>query len=209
MDYTNLIAGKGVDGSIQNWINNDRVSATTVLTEAEAWIYHRLRVRQMIATQSATMTKDADTVSLPTGFRAPIWFAITGTEHEVLGLETVQEVEARFQYDGDGDQLSAKPQVFYVAASALQMEAPALSAYPYRLVYYQTLTALGPSNKTNFLTDLAPRLLRCCCLAFASEFMKNDADREYWLNHAAGEIGALNAEEDLNKIGIHMDVVPE
>ena len=209
MDYTNLIAGKGVDGSIQNWINNDRVSATTVLTEAEAWIFRRLRVRQMIATQSATMTKDVDTVALPTGFRAPIWFTITGTEHQVLDMEPEQEVEAAFEYDGDGNRLSAKPQIFYVAATTLQMNAPALLAYTYRLVFYQTLTALGPTNGTNFLTDVAPRLLRCCCLAFASEFMKNDADREYWLAQAAGEIDTLNAEDDLNKIGIRMDVVPE
>ena len=209
MDYTNLIAGKGVDGSIQNWINNDRVSATTVLTEAEAWLYRRLRVRQMIATQSAAMTIDADTVSLPTGFRAPIWFTITGTERQELNMETVQEVEDDFEYDGSGNRLSRKPRIFYVAASTLQMDAPALLAYTYRLVFYQTLTALGPSNKTNFLTDLAPRLLRCCCLAFASEFMKNDADREYWLGNAMIEIDALNAEDDLNKIGIRMDVVPE
>lgn len=209
MDYINLIAGKGVDGSIQNWINNDRVSATTVLTEAEAWIYRRLRVRQMFAIVAAgTMTLDDDTVSLPTGFRAPIWFTITGTEHQSLDLKTEQEVEEAFQYDGDGDRLSTKPQIFYVAATTLQMDAPALKAYSYRLLYYRALAALGPENDTNFLTSDAPRLVRCACLAAASEFMKNDADRDYWWKQADGEIVDLNAEADLNKIGIIMDVVP-
>jgi len=67
------------------------------------------------------------------------------------------------------------------------------------LIYYQQLAALSSSGD-NFLTTMYPRLMRCACMAAASEFVKDSGqgnfDRTYWENEAEKEIMMAQAESD-------------
>ena len=80
-------------------------------------------------------------------------------------------------------------------------------AYPYRLVYFGQPNALSNGNKSNFLTTRAPRLIRCVCTALANEFMKDDAEKAYWLALAVGEVNELNVEADMELQGMELEVI--
>ena len=56
MNYSDLVATKTTAGSIKQWLNHDGVPSTTILEEAEAWVYQRLRIRQMITSSAGTLT---------------------------------------------------------------------------------------------------------------------------------------------------------
>lgn len=197
MDYRTLVADKQVQGSIRNWVNHDRVPPTVVVQEAEQWLWRRLRVRQMLATATGTMSISSDTIALPTGFVGIKLLWITGTNKAKLILKTEQEVELAFEYDSAGARQNNKPRIYYVSASAIQMDQTADAAYPYRMLHYKQLDALSESNPTNFLTDRAPTLLRAACMGMANDFLKDDKEKTYWLAKAQGEINELHREDDM------------
>lgn len=72
MDYTTLIAAKTTAGSILHYSPYAKASPTVILSEAEALIYSRLRVREMRAWSLIALAQYAHTAALPTGFLEPI-----------------------------------------------------------------------------------------------------------------------------------------
>lgn len=72
MDFLELVGAKTKPGSILNFVNYKKVPVEVVLTEAEAFIYSRLRVREMKADASITLAEHAWTAALPTGYLDPI-----------------------------------------------------------------------------------------------------------------------------------------
>lgn len=213
-DYNILVGSKNVDGSVQNWVNSNTVPATTIIKEAEAWIYRRLRVREMITAGTATLAEDADTVALSSfsginSFKAPIYLQITGVNQAMLTLREPWEIEASFTYDGSSNRVTGQPQWYYVDGANLQFETAADQDYPLRLVCYQSLAPLTQSNATNFLTNTAPDLLRCTCMMLAEEFLKKNDQKNYWAAQAERKVFELNEEFDRNKIGLHLDLIPQ
>lgn len=200
MRYDELIGDRQTHGSIRNWINNSSIPSTTVLTEAQAWIYQRLRVRQMLKTDTGTLTAGTDdSITLPSDFRQPKTLMFTGTATTGKWrprLYTLEEVLDAFEWDGDGNRTQGAPQRWAVDATKIQFEVVVDKAYPYRLDYYAALEALGPTNTTNFLTDEYPTLLRCACLFKAAEFLRAERDRAYWANQALREIAEADIESD-------------
>lgn len=207
MDYTNLVASKSTDGSIQNWVNNDSFSATTVLSEAEDWIFRRLRVREMLAITVGNMVVGQDFIAVPNDFVASRSLYYSGTEKTEIRHRTLDDIESARSYDSSGNVSQGKPTTFYVdSANAFFPIAPN-TTFPYRWRYYGQPTALGPSNTTNFLTNQSPRLLRCICLAMANEFLKQDSDKLYWLRLAEGEIETLHVADDEVRWDLDVSVV--
>lgn len=198
MDYTTLVAAKTTEGSIKNWLNDSAVPATTVLTEAEAWIYERLRAREMLAAATGTISSAADTIAVPSGYRIGLILWITGVNKAKLSRRTIEEVEGAFEYDSSGARVSDKPSLWYAGASTIQFNCTADQAYPYRLIYWGTPTALGAGNTTNFLTSRYPRLLRLACLGIGYEWKKDVGQRDVAkLQEAAIEIELANQNADL------------
>lgn len=205
MNYTQLVGLKTIEGSIRNWVNNDTVPTIDILKEAQDWIYERLRVREMVVTATGSMTISQDYVTEPTRFLAPIHFQIVGAYRGVLVEKTAAEVEAGFSYDGSGARVNNKPTMFHVAGARLQFNHPADIAYSYRLVHYAQLTDLAVANETNFLTERYGRLLRCACLAFATEFMDHSEASDRWLAKAEQMIAMHKQTADMDRAGMQTD----
>ena len=68
MDYTTLVSDNTTNGSIKYWINYSRIDAAGILTDAQAWIYQRLRVRDMLQTADVTISSGASTAAFPSDY---------------------------------------------------------------------------------------------------------------------------------------------
>lgn len=212
MDYNTLIASKDTPGSIAAWINHSAVSAAapTIIDEAQSWIYRRMRNwRMKFSLNTSTMTLSSGALALPGDYLEDIDFIITGTAAKGLTRKPDKDVRARYAYDGNGNRIPGPPNVFYNDQSNFYFDTVVDQSYPYDLLYFQqplalsTLTSGTNSNmglSTNFLTQFYPRLMRCACMASASEFMKDmgqgNYDRTYWDQLAQGEIDIANQESD-------------
>lgn len=199
MTFTSLTGSKSTTGSIKAWTMKSTVESETVLEEAESWIYRRLRVRDMRQVDtSSTIASGADYISTPTGYLGTITLTITSPGRYRLHHMTVQNVEERRPYNSSGAIQAGLPTMFYEDGSSLYFNVKADRAYTLRHVYWKQPTALSSSNTTNFLTSRYPRLLRCACMGFASEFLKDYNAMDGWLVKAQAEIDEINAEQDMN-----------
>jgi len=209
-NYTALVAAKGTTGAIKTWVNRDNLDVETILTEAEQLIYDRLRVREMLASpQASTLTIGADTLALPARYLATRVFRFTGIYKKDLRRRLLEDVEAEFNYDSDGNRVNGEPTMYYATATTLQFDQPADVAYPYRWIFYQRPAPLSAGNATNFLTETKPSLLRAMCMAKAAEFLKDQKEKTYWLGVAGELIDAANAENDRELLDLDLRVIPQ
>lgn len=207
MDYTELIADHDTDGSIRNWCNDSRVPATTILTEAEAWIYTKLRVRKMLFTHTTTsLAAGSDTIPLPSDYVAAYFFRFTGTVQSRPARRLLDYVLSQFTYDGNGNQTTGIPQYYATDESNIQFEVSTSQALNFLFKYYRRLPALSDSNKNNFLTDDFPYLLRATCLWRAYEHLKNTREKQYWLAIAQAQIDEAHKDSDLEMAGMELQM---
>lgn len=206
MSFTSLTAASSTSGSIKNWANKSTIESTTVLEEAEAWIYRRLRVRDMrnVDTSNSIASGD-DTLTLPTGYLGTIALSITSPGRYRLHPMTIDDIEIRRPYNSSGAIQAGLPVMFYEDGTKLYFNVKADRAYTTRWVYWKQPTALSASNETNFLTTRYPRLVRCACMAFASEFLKDYKAMNDWLAKAQNELDEINIESDMNMGAIEPD----
>lgn len=211
--YTILTGLRSVDGSIKNWVNDDRVPATIILTMAQQWIYERLRIREMLtSTSSAAFVAGTPAVSVPARFKAPYMFHILGATISIGGpsevvLRPLAEVRARWSWSADNTRVRARPSIYGIDGSSLQFDMVPDQAYPYDFVYYQSLAPLASStNETNVLTDRYLSLLYHACCMKAYEHLRRAEERKYHLTMALGEIEAVNQDSDMAMESMELDV---
>lgn len=207
MDYNQLVAGKGVPGSISTWVNDSRIPNDTpeIVLEAESWIYRRLRHWKMLTTPIAgTLVIGQDNIPNPADMLEPFFLVITGQFQQTIVQKTPQEVILNWAYDGNGNRVQQQPIMFYFDQANLNFDSPPDQAYPYAFVYFQQPAPLAQSI-SNFLTQTYPRLMRCACMAAATEWMKDSGqgtfDRTYWDQLAMDEIEKAQMESDRAKRG--------
>ena len=171
--WTVLVAGKTTSGSIANWVNRGDLPTENVLIEAEAWIYERLRVREMQASEAFQFDENASSEALPSGFLDPLHFLpyTWGDYLPFWALETF--VAGR---DEDGNLFEGTPCAWTIEGETAKVDVKCSDNFAGMLTYYDTPTALSVSNTTNFLTRRYPKLLRVAAMATAFEHMK-DSDR--------------------------------
>ncbi len=213
MDYNTLIGSKDTAGSIASWINHSAVvsAAPTIIQEAESFIYRRLRNWRMLTSlTTATMTISSGSLGLPERYLEDNDFIITGTGFKQMVRKTPKQVRALYAYDGSGNRIVAPPSFFYNDGTNFVFDTLVDQSYPYDLLFYQQPLALGTftdggtssgtGGPTNFITQYYPRMMRCACMAGASEFMKDmgqgNFDRTYWDNLAEQAIAVANVESD-------------
>lgn len=208
MNYTTLVASRETVGSIKYWINYDRIDADSILTEAQAWIYQRVRLPQMMKTASATISSGATSITLPSDYLDPIALSIPGYNARVRLLDRDRFLETMgWQYDGsDYVPPTGMPTSFSQASgTTLDLNTTADQAYAGKLTYFARPEALGSGNLTNWLTDRYPTLLRRVCTMFCAEARKEFDlfDRLTAMNMS--EIDTIKNEADFTMRGMELD----
>ena len=197
MTYGSLVGSKTTPGSIQAWVNYARLDADTVLAEAQATIFQRLRVREM-------RTLDASITVAPGGFQYPLpasfleaRAARTVLDDLAYELRSPADVVARRRFDASGTLVAGPPLYYAIFDEMLQFEASFTTASPFLLLCFKSPTPLSSQNPSNFLTGRFPHLVRTACLAQAADFLRNDADYAKQMQKLELLIEATNAESDL------------
>jgi len=204
MDWVTLTSSSSTPGSIANWLNTAQLVsvASTIINEAESFIYRRLRATQMLANYIGTLTPGQSTLAVPSNFIQPEHFMITGINKRVIYMKPNQEVRQAYMYDGNGNRIQQQPSIYYFDGVNFNFDSviDSINTYPYDVLYYQQPLPLSVSNTTNFVTSVYPRMMRCAIMVGASEFMKDagagQIDRNYWQEQLDAEINAVNIEQD-------------
>lgn len=193
MDYNQLTAAKTVSGSIQNWINDSTLPVTDILTESQAWIYQRLRTREMTSLNTNfRFVNNTNFTALPADFLDPIQFLPWGWSDP---LEFEHEEAIRIPLDQNGNLFLGTPSQWTIIGTNAYVDVSCNGDFPGALMYYALPPALSGINTTNFLTVRYPTLLRRTCMAYGYEFRKDRerAQTEFALaNMALAEAMAAN-----------------
>lgn len=205
VNYTTLVADRATDGSIKNWINYARLPSTTILTEAEAWIYQRLRAMDMLTlNKTVAIASGDDTVSFPTNYRYSLILSIPGYINRIR-LREPGEFYSSLGLDTSGLKPSDVPTEMCEMGGVMQLNTRANQAYTAHWAYYAALTALSGANETNFLTDKYPTLLRHVCMMFAYEFRKDKEREAMYAAKAMKAIDDANVHEDERLATLELD----
>jgi hypothetical protein len=194
--YSGLTGTRASQSSIRGWINQD-VPADVILDDAQAHIFRRLRVREMIAITTGTITASSTAVALPVRYLSTKRLRVVSPDAYEIQPRLIEDLDDMRSYDGSGGVSLGSPMMFAEAGTAAEFDVASDQAYVYRWTYFQEPARLSTATETNWLTDKAPRLVRAACLAFANEYMKDQAEKVYWLQVAEAEIDRLNEEYDM------------
>jgi len=204
MDYSTLVAGPDVKGSIQYWINYARIDSESIIEEAQAWIYSKIRTRDMIAADDVSISSGASSASFPDRYLDPLHLGIPGFINR-LRLKDVEWFRTCLAWDERAALPEGLPTYWCDFNSTINLNTASDQGYTAKMVYYRRPSPLSLTNTTNFLTSRYPTLVRRACLMFAAE-----ARKEYDLYDRL-EVRALQAtkeameEDDLAKRGLEMD----
>ncbi len=204
MDYSTLVADRSTPGSIAYNINYGRIDADGILDEAEAWIYAKLRVRQMRSTASVSIAASASTASFPTGYLDPIHFGIPGY-CTTLRRWDEERFRAHLGWDESAVLPTGMPTVWADISETMQFNSIADQAYTGQMTYYKLPTALSADNETNWLTTRYPTLVRRACLIFSAEARKEFDVRDRAEKDALQQIMEIRVESDESMRGMSMD----
>jgi hypothetical protein len=195
IDWTTLTASKSTAGSIANWVNRSDLPTENILLEAEAWIYLKLRCREMLIRDTAfQFDSGSQSEALPSGFLDPLGFWPYGYTDPLL---YVHEEILEEQRDSDGTLLSGTPSRWAVIGETAYVDVQCSANYPGVLMYYKQPDALSASNETNFLTRRYPSLLRMACMAHAYEHMKDTPRAREYLGLAMAKLEEARQADDL------------
>lgn len=97
--------------------------------------------------------------------------------------------------------IASCPQRWSVWENYLQFDAAFSMALQFRLMCYRSLPLLSTNNKTNFLTDRYPHLMREACLASAASYRQDDSEYAKHTTAMMKIIQSIQAEDDLKYRG--------
>jgi hypothetical protein len=206
VDYNTLIATKGTPGSIADFTNDGRISASapTIVDESQDWIYQRLRHWRMAPPPvTGTFSTALNYVQLPSDVLELRMLMVTGQNKRIIRQRTMEELMASWSYDGNGNLPVQQPTWFAFDSTNMNFDSVPDQAYPYALLYYQMPARLSGSNTTNFLTQWCERLMRMVIMMHACEWTKEigqgQFDRTYYEQQAMEELRIVQANSDLAK----------
>lgn len=194
MDYNTLVAAKTTSGSLANWVNRGDLPVSDILTEAQAWLYQRMRVREMTVRAPFTFLINTSSLALPADFLDPIQFL---PYEWGFPLPFAHEESMMSPTDDTGALFSDTPSRWSIIGATAYVDVSCSAAFPGILLYYGTPAALSGSNLTNFLTSRYPTLLRYACLGFAYDHMKDTQRKQQYLALAMAEISEAKVTNDM------------
>jgi hypothetical protein len=204
MNYTTLVADRETAGSIKYAINYSRIDAEGILTEAQAWIYAKLRTPDMRSVASVAIADDASTAAFPTGYLDPLQFGIPGHISRIR-LKDVEWFRSHLGFDEDGTLPEGLPTYWTKYEGLIQLNTRADQAYTAKMAYYKRPTALSADNETNWLTEKYPTLVRRACMIFSAEARKEYDTRDRAEKDALNQIAEIRIETDDEMRGMELD----
>jgi len=204
MNYTTLVADATTAGSIKYAINYTRIDSAGILTDAQAWIYRKLRTFDMIATADVSIASGATTADFPADYLDPMHLGIPGVVPRIQ-LKEQEWFRTFLGWDSSAVLPEGPPTFWTNIARAIQFNTKADQAYTAKMVYFARPAALSVSNETNWLTDKYPSLLHRVCLMFAAEARKEYDAMDRAEARAMKEIEEIRVESDLALRGVELD----
>lgn len=204
-DFATLTASKTTPGSIAFWSQHASIDAVGTLIQAQAWIYERLRAREMRASTTVSVAAGAYVAPLPVAvdppvnsFLVPVAMTWRGDSDQ---MDYVHEnMLGRFINQGDTAPQAGRPQRYAIFDEQFQFDVSLSENLVADLIFYKRLPDLNATTyKTNFVTVRFPLLLRRICTALGYEDRKRDATQMYQL--AEQSVAEANIAEDLGRMG--------
>lgn len=177
-----------------------------MLQDAQAFVYQTLRCREMRSALTALpIALNATTAALPTGFLDPI--VVLNQYMRPLKLRDQKSLFSRMGVNASVPPgfIASVPTSFCIAGEQYNFDCAANAALGYWQVYYQQPAYLSPDNKTNFLTNRYPHVLRSACLAIAADFEGDDESYQRYSTRLQALIADLVVKDDLANRGIWVD----
>jgi hypothetical protein len=204
MDYTTLVADNTTTGSIKYWINYSRIDSAGILTEAQAWIYQRLRVPDMLTSADVSISSGASTAAFPSDYLDPMQLSIPGVVPRIR-LKEPEWFRSNLGWDSTAVLPEGVPTYWTKIADLIQFNTKADQAYTAKLAYYARPAALSDANETNWLTDRYPTLLRRVCTMYAAEARKEYDTMDRAEVRALKDIQDIRIERDQELRGLELD----
>lgn len=200
MDYNTLIAAKTTPGSIKAWVRYTEIDPPLVLSDAQSYIYQRMRVREMRAITSGSIILGAESLVMPTDFLDPVVLQIRYPQTVIKPINEKALLIERRTYDDVG-LIEGMPMHYALIGASGYFDYKSDALYTYDLIYFKSPLPLGPSNQTNFLTDRYPVILRHACVGFAAMMEKDSDEAGLSLKLADALIDDAKAQDDLSRRG--------
>lgn len=197
LTYTTLMADKSTEDSIKYFVRHSEVPSASILTNSQALIYSKLRIREMKKLVSGVyIASGASTITLPADLQDPISLWLDREYKMRLRIFDEEHFEERVARDENGDLYAGTPSQCTMDRTTAYLDVAADRDYYYRLWYYQTPAALSDSNETNFLTSRYPHILEAACKFFAFKHREDDGNASSWLEVMTGAIDLANGQHD-------------
>ncbi|MCP5014630.1 MAG: hypothetical protein GY938_05025 [Ketobacter sp.] len=200
MTWTVLTSDKDTEGSIKNWVNHASVPSTTIVTQAEALIFQRLRVLKMLALLEGTLAADATDYDISSlNYLSPKSFYFYGDNAGQVTFRNLEMFEISRVYNDDTPPTleEGTPSDYTHDRSTIYFNMKADAIHYFRHWYYAKPVALSGSNETNLLTDEYPHLLLAACLARAYKHRKDEARAKGNLEEMIAYIDQAMVESDM------------
>lgn len=183
--------------AIQNWLDDstltDRIPEFIALAEAEFNRVLRATDQETVATLSAS----AETVALPSGFRAMRGLSIDGSEKTPLEEMSLQALRRWNSAEATG-----KPLKYAIARGYIYLAPIPDDTYSIECVYVGGITALADDNTTNWLLTSHPDLYLFGSLLQAEFFGWNDGRLPLLKARTDELIAQINAEANAKRLGV-------
>jgi hypothetical protein len=172
-----------------------------VLSEAQDIIFRRLRHWRMKAEAVGDLTVGDDFIVLPDDYIDARDFWLTGFYQTRLLKGDERLTWQRYSYDQNEARTRDIPRWYYISGDKARFDNAPDQPYHYLLAYYGKPAELSASNQSNWLTQIAPRLVRTACMLVATEFEKEvgqgNFDRTYWQEQFQGQITDFQIMSDM------------
>jgi hypothetical protein len=194
MNYTELIGPKNNAKSIRGWINHAVIPSEQIVSFAEAWVYRKLRVRELRKLTTGAIQPAAIDMPLPPRYsgslRLTLWFQHYGKC--TLKFLPWHDFEDCLSFDAAGELYASAPSQYTASENTVYFDMKLPEAATYRFWHTQALPPLSSDNPENILTQRFPDLLQQACLMHAYQYWKR------WDEAARAEQIATKAIAEIN-----------
>ena len=154
--------------SIANWLNRSDLTSEIsgdFIVLAEKDFNSKLRIRKMIT--QATITVDAETEALPSGFLQVRDFYILngGTKYALKFITPAQMDQIK------GSSMTGQPSTYTILGDNFRFSPVSDSTYTAYLNYYKEFDPLSDSNTTNYILSNHPAIYLYGSLYHAANFL--------------------------------------